>query len=181
MTGAILVAGLVLAACGLLVHLAGSRVIHAVLPPVVTGAVVMLIGFNLAPVVATTYWPQDPWIALITMTAVLLMSVLLPGFWSRIAIFLGLIFGFLISRAADKLFGKITSYDAAVGHITTHFRVNLANVNHAAWFGLPPFHAPSFKTSAIVLALPAVIALIAENTGHVRLEFFLQRSKNRAS
>ena len=103
MTGAILVAGLVLAACGLLVHLAGSRVIHAVLPPVVTGAVVMLIGFNLAPVVATTYWPQDPWIALITMTAVLLMSVLLPGFWSRIAIFLGLIFGFLISWAADKI------------------------------------------------------------------------------
>ena len=167
-TGAILVAGLVLAVCGLLVHFAGSRVIHAVLPPVVTGAVVMLIGFNLAPVVATTYWPQDPWIALITMTAVLLMSVLLPGFWSRIAIFLGLIFGFLISWAADKVFGQITSYDAAVGHITTHFRVNLGNVNHAAWFGLPPFHAPSFKASAIVLALPAVIALIAENTGHVK-------------
>ena len=38
--------------------------IHAVLPPVVTGAVVMLIGFNLAPVVATIYWPQDQWIAL---------------------------------------------------------------------------------------------------------------------
>ena len=39
-------------------------IIHTVLPPAVTGAVVMLIGFNLAPVVAGIYWPQDQWIAL---------------------------------------------------------------------------------------------------------------------
>ena len=39
--------------------------IHKVLPPAVTGAVVMLIGFNLAPVVAGIYWPQDQWIALV--------------------------------------------------------------------------------------------------------------------
>ncbi len=51
-TGSILVAGLVLAVVGVLVHFAGSGVIHKVLPPAVTGAVVMLIGFNLAPVVA---------------------------------------------------------------------------------------------------------------------------------
>ena len=42
--------------------------LHKVLPPVVTGAVVMLIGFNLAPVVAGIYWPQDQWVALATMT-----------------------------------------------------------------------------------------------------------------
>src|SRR3954470_15563923 len=60
-TGAILVAGVVLAGVGLVVHFVGSHVIHKVLPPVVTGAVVMLIGFNLAPVVATIYWPQDQW------------------------------------------------------------------------------------------------------------------------
>ena len=34
----------------------------------VTGAVVMLIGFNLAPVVANVYWPQDQWVALLVMT-----------------------------------------------------------------------------------------------------------------
>ena len=44
---------------------AGADALTAVLPPVVTGAVVMLIGFNLAPVVADTYWPQDQWVALI--------------------------------------------------------------------------------------------------------------------
>src|SRR6478752_3073768 len=46
---------------------AGSAVLHKVLPPVVTGAVVMLIGFNLAPVVASIYWPQDQWVALLVM------------------------------------------------------------------------------------------------------------------
>src|SRR5512134_3223178 len=66
-TGAILVAGAVLALVGLLIHVAGTRMLHAVLPPVVTGAVVMLIGFNLAPVVADIYWPQDQWVALLTM------------------------------------------------------------------------------------------------------------------
>src|SRR3954466_2139350 len=60
-TGALFVAGLVIALVGVLVHVSGSRVIHRVLPPAVTGAVVMLIGFNLAPVVAGVYWPQDQW------------------------------------------------------------------------------------------------------------------------
>ena len=56
-----------LALVGVLVHFAGAQVIHRMLPPAVTGAVVMLIGFNLAPVVAGIYWPQDQWIALVTM------------------------------------------------------------------------------------------------------------------
>ena len=50
----------------MLVHFAGAALIHRILPPAVTGAVVMLIGFNLAPVVAGIYWPQDQWIALLT-------------------------------------------------------------------------------------------------------------------
>jgi xanthine/uracil permease len=88
-TGAILVAGVVLAICGLIIHLLGSRVVYAVLPPVVTGAVVMLIGFNLAPVVANIYWPQDQWVALLTMVAVMAMAVGFRGFLGRIAVFLG--------------------------------------------------------------------------------------------
>ncbi len=78
-TGSIMVAGLVLALVGVLVHFAGARLIHAVLPPAVTGAVVMLIGFNLAPVVAGIYWPQDQWIALATTTFMVLAAVMLPG------------------------------------------------------------------------------------------------------
>src|SRR6188472_3727042 len=108
-TGAILVAGIVLALVGVLVHFGGSQIIHAVLPPAVTGAVVMLIGFNLAPVVAGIYWPQDQWIALAVAAFMVCASVMLPGFWSRIAVFLALIFGYTISWLADLMFGTIHS------------------------------------------------------------------------
>src|SRR6476469_4010325 len=103
LTGAILVAGVVLARVGVAIHYLGSAVVHKVLPPVVTGAVVMLIGFNLAPVVANIYWPQDQWIALLTTIAVILMAVGLRGFLGRIAIFLGLIFGYLVSWVFDTV------------------------------------------------------------------------------
>jgi xanthine/uracil permease len=73
---------------GLIIHFMGSGIIHRVLPPAVTGAVVMLIGFNLAPVVANVYWPQDQWVALVVMLVVVALSVGFKGFISRIAIFL---------------------------------------------------------------------------------------------
>src|SRR4249919_1194788 len=108
-TGSILVAGLVLLAVGVLVHFSGAGLIHKVLPPAVTGAVVMLIGFNLAPVVAQIYWPQDQWVALLTTTFMVIAACLFPGFWSRIAVFLSLIFGYLLSWFADAVFGQINS------------------------------------------------------------------------
>ena len=167
-TGAILVAGAVLGLAGVAIHFLGGAVIHAVFPPVVTGAVVMLIGFNLAPVVANVYWPQDQWVALATLAFVVICSVLLRGFWSRIAILLGLIFGFALSWILDQTAGKITSVLPTGPKPVTHFRVNFDGVSHAAWFGFPKLHGPDFKTSAILVALPAVIALVAENTGHVK-------------
>ncbi|QUH03101.1 nitrate reductase [Saccharopolyspora erythraea] len=166
-TGAILVSGVVLAVVGLVVHFVGARVVHRVLPPAVSGAVVMLIGFNLAPVVAKTYWPQDQWIALITMVLVLACSLLLRGFWSRIAVFIALVAGFVLSWVFDRVFGMITSATAS-GEVVPHYRVDLSAVPEASWFGFPTLHAPSFEATAIVVVLPAVIALIAENTGHVK-------------
>ncbi|TYK47889.1 uracil-xanthine permease family protein [Actinomadura decatromicini] len=185
-TGAILVAGVVLALVGVLIHFAGGDVVHRVFPPVVTGAVVMLIGFNLAPVVANVYWPQDQWVALATLGFAVFCAVLLRGFWARIAVLLALVFGYLLSWLLDSTAGKITSVlpgqnllDASgkacqaegpycVATAFPHDRINVDGVKAADWFGFPSLHAPDFKTSAILLALPPVIALIAENTGHVK-------------
>ena len=187
-TGAILVAGVVLALVGVTIHFLGSHVVNAVLPPVVTGAVVMLIGFNLAPVATQTYMPTDPWIAMLTMVVVILMAVGLRGFLGRIAIFLGLIVGYVASWLADLAFGEITSPLPGAGEATTHLRVDWSGVNSAAWFGFPPhtpdglvgnqleagnlaavgWHLPSFSVTFALLVLPAVIALVAENVGHVK-------------
>ncbi|GIH99727.1 uracil-xanthine permease family protein [Planobispora takensis] len=168
-TSAILVAGAVLALCGYLIHRLGVQIIHRIFPPVVTGAVVMLIGFGLAYVVARFYWPADQWIALITMLVTFVVIVLFKGFIGRIGILIGLVAGFILSWAADRIFGNITAYNAATGQVDTHPRVSLDAVADAPWIGLPDFHLPTdFKASAILLVLPAVIALIAENIGHVK-------------
>jgi xanthine/uracil permease len=183
-TGAIMVAGIVLCAVGVLVHFAGSGIIHKILPPAVTDAVVMLIGFNLAPVVAGIYWPQDQWMALIVATFMVCAAVMLPGFWSRIAVFLALIFGYILSWLADVMFGTIhsvTGATAATGEKVDHHRVIWSgfpgSVKDASWVGFPSgdladgvskIHGPSFSATFILLVLPGVIALIAENTGHVK-------------
>jgi uracil-xanthine permease len=177
-TGAIMVAGIVLLLVGVLVHFSGSGLIHKVLPPAVTGAVVMLIGFNLAPVVAQIYWPQDQWIALLTATFMVCAAVLFPGFWSRIAVFLALIFGYLLSWFFDLIFGQISSPNALNNFkVEDHDRITWGAVKAADWIGFPSgtlgdgvsvVHGPSFSMTFILLVLPGVIALIAENTGHVK-------------
>ncbi|WP_372351878.1 uracil-xanthine permease family protein [Streptomyces sp. KL116D] len=167
LTGALLVVGLCLVGCGLAIHILGARVIHAVLPPAVTGAVVMLIGFNLAPVTASTYWPQDQWTALAVMLFTGLALVVLRGFWSRIAIFLGLLFGYVLSWVLDRTAGKIHSANGA-GKVTDHWRIDFSAVTSADWIGFPTLHAPNFSASAILVALPVLVALVAENAGHVK-------------
>lgn len=183
-SGATFWCGVGLLAVGLIIHFMGSEVIHKTLPPVVTGAVVMLIGFNLAPVVAKAYWPQDQWIALTVMVIVIVLSVALRGFAGRIAIFLSLIIGYVLSWLADVVFGPISKV-AEDGTVTEVFRVNWEKVYAADWFGLPPitdlehwqfgspdnivgFHLPDFNPAFALIAIPVVIALIAENTGHVK-------------
>ena len=179
-TGAILIAGIVLAIIGAAIHFAGSSFLHKALPPVVTGAVVMLIGFNLAPVVANIYWPQDQWVALFTMLFTVIVAVAFRGFIGRISIFLALIFGTALSWLLDVTAGPITSVLGGATEATEHLRWNTGGIGEAAWFGLPQattmadgkeavgWHFPTFSMAAILVVLPAVIALIAENTGHVK-------------
>ncbi|NUS09234.1 MAG: nitrate reductase, partial [Nonomuraea sp.] len=127
----------------------------------------MLIGFGMAYVAADVYWPKDPWVALLTMAATFVFIGVFKGFLGRIGVLLGLVFGFLLSWGWDLVGGKILAPDAT-GKVTEHFRVNLDKVADADWIGLPSLHGPVFEVSAIVLVLPVVIALIAENVGHVK-------------
>ena len=183
-SGAMFWCGVGLLIVGLIIHFMGSQIIHRALPPVVTGAVVMLIGFNLAPVVANVYWPQDQWIAFIVMLIVIGLSVGLRGFPGRIAIFLSLIIGYLLSWFADLVLGPMRR-PGEDGELVDVFRVDWTKVAQADWIGFPPvtdlanwrfdsadnvvgFHLPDFSFAFALIALPVVIALIAENTGHIK-------------
>ena len=177
-TGAILVSGLILALVGVLIHFGGAKYVRAVLPPAVTGAVVMLIGLNLATVATQTYFPADQWIGLITAAFVIGVSVLARGFFSRIAIVSALLFGYAISFFADRVFGRISQCSGTVCHDV--FRVDWSGVGSAKWIGLPHTitsptfgvlsgpHLPAFKITFILLIIPSIIALLAENAGHVK-------------
>jgi xanthine/uracil permease len=128
-------------------------------------------------VVANIYWPQDQWVALLTATFMIFAAVMLPGFWARIAVLLALVFGYLISWLFDGIFGQINSVLGGATEATDHDRVSWTGVKAADWIGFPSgqlpdgvdvVHGPSFSMTFILLVLPGVIALIAENTGHVK-------------
>ena len=148
--GSILVTGLVLAAVGVAVKIAGRRVLDAVMPPAVTGAIVALIGLNLAPNAAENFASQ-PLVAAVTLLVILLATVAGRGMVSRLSILLGVVAGWVFAALTGNL------GDDAV-----------AAIDAAPWVGLPEFHAPSFNISAIAVALPVLVVLIAENVGHVK-------------
>jgi xanthine/uracil permease len=68
----------------------------------------------------------------------------------------------------DATAGPITSVLPTGPDPVTHDRINFDAVSQADWFGLPDFTAPSFSVNFSLLVLPAVIALVAENAGHVK-------------
>ena len=145
--GGILVTGVVLAAVGLVVHLVGTHWIEVVMPPVVTGTIVALIGFNLAPV-AWQYTQQAPLTAIITLTAIILSTVLFRGILGRLSILVGVVVGYV----AALLQGQ----------------VDFAQFDAAPLVGLPDFVTPRFDASVLGLFVPIVLVLVAENVGHVK-------------
>ncbi|MDF3304788.1 uracil-xanthine permease family protein [Rhodococcus sp. T2V] len=148
--GGVAAAGLLLLVIGVAVKLAGSRVIDAVMPPVVTGAVVALIGLNLAPTAVDSFESQ-PLIAGVTLLAILLVTVLGPGLLGRLGILVGVVVGWVFA--------------AAIGGLAEE---RVTALRDAAWFGVPELRGPTFEWSVIALTLPVVIVLIAENVGHVK-------------
>ena len=148
--GGIVAVGIVLVLIGLVVKAAGSRIIDTVMPPVVTGAIVALIGLNLAPT-ATGSFEAQPLVATITLVVTLLVTVVGPGMLGRLGILVGVIVGWIFA--------------AFTGAIASE---RIDAMRDAAWFGLPDLHGPTFELSVVLLALPVVVVLVAENVGHVK-------------
>lgn len=145
--GGIVAVGVVLMLVGLLVQRAGASWIEKVMPPLVTGTIVAVIGLNLAGVAKNGITAQ-PFIGIVTLAVIFFVSVFSRGFMARIGIFLGLVAGYLVAAFQGKL--------------------DTTAIKAASWFGLPDLASPSFKFSAMVLFIPVVLVLIAENVGHVK-------------
>ncbi|WP_297850550.1 uracil-xanthine permease family protein [uncultured Corynebacterium sp.] len=148
--GGILITGIALIGVGLVVTWAGKRVIDAVMPPAVTGAIVALIGLNLAPTAVANTTTQ-PAVGLVTLAAILIATACFRGMASRLSILIGVVTGWVFAAVTGNLAEDAGDTIAA-----------------APWIGLPTFHTPEFHASAILVTLPVLVVLIAENVGHVK-------------
>ncbi|WP_110686297.1 solute carrier family 23 protein [Salinicola aestuarinus] len=155
--GGIIVCGLIYALVGLVVMALGTRWIEVLLPPVVTGAIVMTIGLNLAPVAVSSVADSsfDAAMALVTILCIGLAAVLTRGMLQRLLILVGLV-------AAYALYALVTN-GLGLGPA-----IDFTPVAEAAWLGMPTFSTPTFTWHATILIAPVAVILVAENLGHIK-------------
>ncbi|MBL8339846.1 MAG: pyrimidine utilization transport protein G, partial [Rubrivivax sp.] len=155
--GGIIACGVFYTLIGLVVMGTGTKWIETLMPPVVTGAVVAVIGLNLAgiPVKNMAPTPFDAWMQAVTFVSVAAVAVFTRGMTQRLLILVGLI-------VASVIYAVLTN-GAGLGK-----PLDLSGIAGAAWFGAPKFASPEFSANAMLLIAPVAIILVAENLGHVK-------------
>lgn len=155
--GGIIACGLVYTLTGLVVMKVGTRWIERMMPPVVTGAVVMAIGLNLAPIAVKSVSgsPFESWMAVITVLCIGVVAVFTRGMIQHLLILVGLIAACLVYALLANVFGLGKPVDFTLIH-------------QAAWFGLPQMTSPTFNAQAMMLIAPVAVILVAENLGHLK-------------
>lgn len=155
--GGIVACGVVYIAIGALVQAIGTGWIERFMPPVVTGAVVAVIGLNLAHVPIKNMAPTnfDAWMQAVTFLSVGLVAVFTRGMVQRLLILVGLILASVVYAVLTNGMGLGKPMD-------------FTGIANAAWFGAPTFTAPVFQANAMLLIAPVAVILVAENLGHIK-------------
>ncbi len=138
----------------------GGGILHRVLPPVVTGPVIMVIGLILAPVAVNlalgksgdgshTLYPQHLAliISLVSLAVTILVSLLGRGWLKLVPILLGIAAGYGLSL----IFGI----------------VNFSGLAKAPWLAVPAFTMPEWNLEAIIYIVPIAIAPAIEHVGDI--------------
>ncbi|MEA2525327.1 MAG: putative pyrimidine permease RutG [Thermomicrobiales bacterium] len=160
--GGIVAAGLIYTGIGFLVSVMGSDWIDRLMPPLVTGAVVAIIGLNLAGA-AKGLATADPFLAILTILSIFVIGLYTGGLLGRLPILLGTVIGYL----GALILGGTSVGGRSYGLFDVH-GIDFTPVREAAWFGVPDFVSPSFSWRAISLIGPVAVVLVAENTGHIK-------------
>ena len=143
-----------------LVRVAGTRWIDVIFPPAAMGAIVAIIGLELAPVATdmagltgkTIEQLHIPYatavtVSMFTLAVTILGSILLRGFLAAIPILIGVVAGYLFSMAMGI--------------------VDFSSIAAAPWFEVPTLYAPTFNVSAMMMIMPAAFVVLAEHIGHL--------------
>lgn len=155
--GGIIACGALYVVIGAIVQAIGTGWIERLMPPVVTGSVVAVIGLNLAHIPVKNMAPTafDAWMQALTFVCVGLVAVFTRGMVQRLLILMGLI-------VASVVYGVLTN-GLGMGE-----PIDLSGIANAPWFGLPQFSAPVFSAQAMLLIAPVAVILVAENLGHIK-------------
>ncbi len=155
--GGIIACGVVYTVIGFIVQAAGTGWIERLMPPVVTGSVVAVIGLNLAnvPIKNMAANNFESWMQAVTFVCVAGVAVFTRGMVQRLLILVGLILASII-------------YAVLTNGMGLGKPVDLSGIANAAWFGAPAFAAPVFDPAAMLLIAPVAIILVAENLGHIK-------------
>ncbi|GAD81043.1 uracil-xanthine permease family protein, partial [Vibrio ezurae] len=156
--GGLMAAGFVYIILSAIIRVRGIAIIHKLLPPVVVGPVIMVIGLGLAPVAVNMALGKTSdgsmqlvdgqiaiWISLASLFTTIIISVYAKGFLKLLPIFGGIAVGYILSLFADI--------------------VDFTPVATASWFAIPNFTAPEFNINAILFMLPVAIAPAVEHVG----------------
>lgn len=177
-------AGLFYVILSFLIRIFGSDVLHKVLPPIVTGPVIMVIGLVLAPVAVHmamgrtgdgSAWlvPEDTAVIIagVSLATTALVSLLGRGWFKLIPILCGIIAGYFTSYMLD-----ITGYSATVQasfdpgglqNWTAPALISLAPVAEKSWLAMPAFVLPEWKWEAVLFIFPVAIAPAIEHFGDI--------------
>ncbi len=155
--GGIIACGLVYLLIGVVVQAVGTGWVERLMPPVVTGAVVAVIGLNLAsvPIKNMAASGFDTWMQLVTFVSVALVAVFTRGMVQRLLILVGLAIATVIYLLLTNGLGLGKPMD-------------FSGIAAAPWVGLPKFTAPVFDAHAMLLIAPVALILVAENLGHLK-------------
>ncbi|ABO49851.1 uracil-xanthine permease [Desulforamulus reducens MI-1] len=157
--GGFIVVGLIFSAVALLIGAVGTKWIDVVFPPAAMGAIVAVIGLELAPVAAQmaglaaadpTKYVADPkviTVSMFTLGVTILGNIVFRGFLAIIPILVGVISGYVLS-----IFMGLVSTEA---------------IAQASWFAVPTFYRPTFDLNAIIIIIPAALVVIVEHVGHL--------------
>jgi uracil permease len=156
--GGLMAAGIVYVLLGLLIKVRGVAIIHKLLPPVVVGPVIMVIGLGLAPVAVNMALGKTGdgalqlvdanaalWISSISLLVTITVSVFGRGFLRLLPICSGILAGYVTA-----LFFGVVDFNPVV---------------QASWLSMPNFTAPEFNINAILFMLPVAIAPAVEHVG----------------
>ncbi|KZZ43933.1 MAG: uracil-xanthine permease family protein [Saccharospirillaceae bacterium] len=158
--GALFCAGFTYIILAILVAIRGAGFLHRIMPPVVTGPIIMIIGLGLAPIAvnmamgktgdaSAQLFPYTDaiWVSMPALLVTLLVATVAKGIFRLVPILAGIMVGYTIAAFMGM--------------------VDFSAVNNSSWIAVPDFVTPKFEMAAIMLMMPVALVAAIEHVGDV--------------